>query len=132
MPAASSKALVKKLAAAVNAGDATALQGMFPAADKADVKRHSAAAKSALPDLKLTIDDTIAEGDKIAIRWTARATHKGEHAHARLGKVKGTGRPMAVTGITILHVEGGKIVEAWGETGELDALEQLNMLPAKK
>jgi predicted ester cyclase len=129
MPAANSKALVKKLAEAVNAGNATALQGLFPAADQADVKKHSASARSALPDLKLTIDDTIAEGNKIAIRWTARATHKGEFAHPHLGKVKGSGRPMAVTGITILQVDDGKITEAWGETGELAALEQLKLLP---
>ncbi len=58
------------------------------------------------PDLTLTIEETISEGDKIAYRWTMRGTHQGE-----IEGIAPTGRPVTATGITILHLENGKVVE---------------------
>ena len=86
-------------------------------------------ARTALPDLQLTIDDTIAERDKVVIRWRAEGTHKGAGRHHLLGAVKASNRRLSVTGITILQIKDGKVVETWGETSELDALTQMGKLP---
>lgn len=129
MPASESQVLVRRLIQAVNKGDLSAIGELVPSESRGAVERFNGMARQALPDLQLTIDDTIAARDKVVIRWTARATHKGAAEHPRLGKVKATGKPLSVTGITILQIANGKIVETWGETSELDALEQLGAVP---
>jgi len=129
MPVRDNRALAKRLSEAVNKGNVEAIQALFPDESQQAVQQFGKMARTALPDLKLTIEDTITEKDKIVLRWSARATHKGDATYGRLGRVKGTGHPIDVTGITILQIADGKIVETWGETGELDALDQLKLLP---
>jgi steroid delta-isomerase-like uncharacterized protein len=65
---------------------------------------------AAYPDLHITVEDTVAEGDKIAARCTVRATHAGDG----LG-VAATNNPVEFTGLTIVRLKDGKIVEAWNE-----------------
>jgi predicted ester cyclase len=127
---AENKALVRRLIEAVNQGDMNSVGALFHN-DDPDVKVEdlNKIARTAMPDLRLTIDDTIAERDKVVIRWRAEGTHKGAGRHHLLGNVKATNRRLAVTGITILQLKGGRVVEAWGETSELDALSQLGALP---
>jgi predicted ester cyclase len=69
------------------------------------------------------IDDIIAEGDKVVVRVTGEGVHEGE-----LFGIPPTNRPMKVTGITILRVAGGKIVERWVEVDMLGALQQLGVI----
>lgn len=64
--------------------------------------------KSAFPDLRVEVVDTVCEGDKIASRCEVRGTHTGEG----IG-IAATNRPVLFTGITILRIEDGKIAEAW-------------------
>jgi steroid delta-isomerase-like uncharacterized protein len=78
--------------------------------------------RTAFPDLKMTIDDMIAEGDKVATRWTARGTHRGD-----LAGVAATGRPTTVTGIVISRLAGGKIVEEFESFDELGMLRQVGV-----
>jgi steroid delta-isomerase-like uncharacterized protein len=64
--------------------------------------------RTAFPDLKATVDDIFAEGDRVAYRWSTRGTHLGEW----LG-IPPTGYHMAATGITLFRIAGGKVVEGW-------------------
>jgi len=76
--------------------------------------------RSAFPDLRYSVDDVIAENDKVVVRWTWTCTHKGEF----MG-VAPTGRQATVTGMAIYRIAGGKCVERWVELGLLDLLRQL-------
>jgi steroid delta-isomerase-like uncharacterized protein len=80
---------------------------------------------AAFPDLHLTIEDQIAEGDKVVIRWTAHGTHKGNF----MG-IPPTGKEAVVTGITIDRFANGKTVEAWNNSDDLGLLQQLGVVPA--
>ena len=74
----------------------------------AGAKRAVKGALDAFPDGQWTVEDLIAEGEKVTIRWKMQATHE----HAFRGIAPG-GKPVTVTGITILRIAGGKIVERW-------------------
>ncbi len=70
------------------------------------------------------IEDMVAEGDKVAVRWTWSGTHTGEY----MG-VAPTGKEVTVTGISVLRIVGGKIVEEWGEMDNLGFLQQVSVFP---
>ncbi len=78
----------------------------------------------ALPDLQFTVEDMIAEGEKVAARYTMRGTHQAEF----MG-VAPTGNRIEVTGIDIMRCEGGKIAEHWGNSDELGMMQQLGVIP---
>ena len=80
---------------------------------------------SAFPDLHFTIEDQIAEGDKVVSRFSARGTHQG----AFMG-IPPTGKQGFVTGIGIDRFANGKIVEGWFNSDDLGLLQQLGILPA--
>jgi serine phosphatase RsbU (regulator of sigma subunit) len=83
-----------------------------------DVKRFVGEFRSAFPDLRLSIDDQIAEGDKVMIRETARGTHQGE-----LRGMAPTGEEMEIKGIAIFRFSSqGKVVESW------DSYDQLSLM----
>jgi steroid delta-isomerase-like uncharacterized protein len=63
---------------------------------------------SAFPDLSITIEHLICEGDEVAVRYTGRATHKGD-----LGPIPATGKEVAVDQVDILRVADGRIIEGW-------------------
>jgi len=73
----------------------------------------------------VTLDDLIAEGDKVAVRMTMRATHKGA-----LMDIQATGKQVTMTGIEIMRFAGGKMVEHWEEFDQLGMLQQLGVIPA--
>jgi steroid delta-isomerase-like uncharacterized protein len=77
---------------------------------------------NAFPDLKIVVDDVIAEGRKVAIRWVATGTHQG----AGLG-IPPTGRPMRINGMSFIVVKGGKIVEGWDSYDQHGMLQQLGL-----
>lgn len=79
---------------------------------------------AAFPDGHFTIEDQIAEGDKIVTCWTFRGTHKGE-----LQGIPPTGKQVIVTGISMDRVADGKAVEAWSNFDALGMLKQLGVLP---
>ena len=80
---------------------------------------------SAFPDLHYTIEDQIAEGDRVVTRWTAVGTHKGE-----LMGIPPTGQQAVVTGITINRFVGEKVVEGWNNWDGLGMMQQLGVVPA--
>ena len=85
-----------------------------------DVKRFVGEFRSAFPDLRLSIDDQIAEGDKVMIRETARGTHQGE-----LRGLAPTGKEMEIKGIAIFRFSSqGKVVESWDSYDQLSLMRQ--------
>ncbi len=80
---------------------------------------------SAFPDLHATVEDVIAEGDKVVTRWTIRGTHQGEIEE--FGPP--TGKQIEFEGITIHRIEGGKIVEEWSRYDILSIMQQLGLAP---
>jgi steroid delta-isomerase-like uncharacterized protein len=64
--------------------------------------------REAFPNLQVVIEDMVAEGDKVAARCSVRGKHEGEF----LGRAA-TQSPVDFTGITIVRINNGKIVEAW-------------------
>jgi steroid delta-isomerase-like uncharacterized protein len=81
--------------------------------------------KTAFPDLSVTVEDMIAEGDKVVTRVTLRGTHQGETEE--FGPP--TGRQFEGGGITISRIGGGKIVEDWDSYDNLSTLQQLGLAP---
>jgi steroid delta-isomerase-like uncharacterized protein len=76
--------------------------------------------KNTLSDIRVTVHDAIAEGDRLCVRWSCTATHTGPG----LG-VPATGKPIDVTGITIFRVAGGKVVEGWQNWDMLGTMQQI-------
>jgi len=83
-----------------------------------DFKRWVAEDLSAFPDMKITIEDEFGEGNKIAIRWSLKATHDKDFAD-----FPATHKKFESHGVEILHFEGDKIKEAWTLT-DLSVLAQ--------
>lgn len=80
--------------------------------------------RTAFPDLHLTVEDQIAEVDRVVSRITVRGTHQGE-----LLGVPPTGKMVTVGLVDILRLDGGKIVERWGQFDALGMLQQLGAVP---
>jgi steroid delta-isomerase-like uncharacterized protein len=64
--------------------------------------------RSAFPDLHVQIEDQIAEGDRVATRWTGTGTHDGD-----LAGIAPTGKRVTVPGMEIVRIANGKLVEGW-------------------
>jgi len=82
------------------------------------------ACRAAFEHLDVTIEDMLADGDRVAARFTARGIHKG----AFMG-LPATGKSITMTGIEIFRIENGKIAELWGEADLLGLMQQLGILP---
>ena len=85
-------------------------------------KQAYLAIKKAFPDVTVTIEDTVVEGDKIAVRYTARGTHRGEF----MG-IQPTGKTFEMSEITIKRFEGGKLAESWAIPDFVSLLQQLGI-----
>jgi predicted ester cyclase len=83
-----------------------------------------AAYRNAFPDARSTVEDQIAEGDKVVTRWRACGTHRGQ-----LGPIAATGREFVMDGITIERIAAGKIAEVWVARDELGMLGRIGLLP---
>jgi steroid delta-isomerase-like uncharacterized protein len=80
--------------------------------------------RAGMPDLRVVIEDVIAEGDKVVMRYKIEGTHEGE-----LFGVPPTGRRVSIESITVERVSGGKIREHWRVTDTLDMMQQLGAIP---
>jgi steroid delta-isomerase-like uncharacterized protein len=89
----------------------------------AGMKRTIELNRNAFPNMQLTVEDQVAERDKVVTRWRGEMTHTGE-----LGGVAPTGRRVTITGITIDRFEDGKIVEAWRSMDTLGLLRAIGAL----
>ena len=138
MSAEDNKALVSRyFNAAWNQGNPSVIDDLFAATfhhhnpgvpnggSREGFKQFNSVFRSAFPDLRISQDDVIAEGDQVVTRFTVHGTHQGE-----LQGIPPTGKQMTITGIEIVRVSGGKIVEAWSEFDQLGMLQQLGVIPA--
>ena len=78
----------------------------------------------AFPDVQLTAEEMIAEDDRVACRFTFRATHRGE-----LMGVPATGKRVTVNGMTILRFAAGRCIERWSQADFLSMLRQFGVAP---
>jgi len=138
MSAASNKALSRRLLEeAFNAGnidvvdelvttdfvnhDAALPEPMIgPDAAKASINGY----RTAFPDLRITIEEQIADEQGVATRWSATGTHEGD-----LMGMTPTGKQSTVTGITIDRIVDGRIAESWTNWDTLGMLQQLGVVP---
>ena len=87
-------------------------------------KQFAATYHTAFPEAHFSIEDVIAEGDTVVLRWTARGTHSGE-----LLGIPPSGKQVTVSGMTITLISNGKSVESWGEFDALGMLQQIGVIP---
>ncbi len=98
--------------------DHNAFPGQAPGRE--GIEQTLVAYRTAFPDLALTNDDIVVGSDRVVLRWTARGTHEGE-----LMGIPASGAEVTMTGIDILRVEDGKVVERWGEFNGLELMQQI-------
>ena len=92
-----------------------------------DLAGHGAFARAfydAFSDLVHTVEDTFAEGDRVAVRFTARGIHTGDFAG-----IPPTGRPVAITAMVILRVADGRVAELRGVFDQLGMMQQIGAAP---
>ena len=81
--------------------------------------------RRAFPDLSVTIDEMVVDGDRVATRTTIRGTHKED-----LMGIAATGRAVEVIGVDITHLRDGQAVERWGGIDMFGLLHQLGAIPS--
>jgi steroid delta-isomerase-like uncharacterized protein len=82
--------------------------------------------RKAFPDLRLTVEEMLAEGDKAAVRWTWTGTHKGEW-----GGVAPTNRKVNQTGLSMMRMRAGKIVDEFVAADRYSVMHQLGVMPER-
>jgi predicted ester cyclase len=96
--------------------------GQTPGRD--GIKKAFAEFHAAFPDMQMSVEDMLAEGDKVACRIVSRMTHRGDFQG-----IRATGKPVTLTGIDILRIVNGTVIERWGEFDNLGFLQQLGAMP---
>jgi steroid delta-isomerase-like uncharacterized protein len=81
--------------------------------------------RTAFPDVRFTVEDQIAEGDRLVNRFTVRGTHQGEF----MG-IPATGKQATVSGIDMIRVRDGKVVEHWVQMDQMGLMQQLGLMPS--
>jgi predicted ester cyclase len=89
-----------------------------------DLKHFFAMLHSGFPGFQSTIEDLLSEGDKVALRFTFRGIHQGEF----MG-IAPTGKEVTMSGIDILRIADGKLVEMWNQEDVLGMMRQLGAIP---
>lgn len=79
--------------------------------------------RAAFPDLSVTVEDQIAEGDRVVNRLSAQGTHQGE-----LMGIPPTGKSVSIGIVDIMRIQGGKVVERWGEADLMGMMQQLGVV----
>jgi steroid delta-isomerase-like uncharacterized protein len=132
------KAVARRFFEAFNSGEVDALDDVvaedaidhdaynpFASDGREGAKKLIAMYRDAFPDLTMTVDDQIAEGDKVATMWHAEGTHEGE-----LMGFAGTGNRTTTRGIAVDRIEDGRVVEAWGQWDVLHLMQVIGAVPA--
>jgi predicted ester cyclase len=125
MSAEENKALVRREQEELwnHTGNLDAAEELF-ATEQAEAARQEAADfRQGFPDVVSTIEDLIAEGDKVVARWRARATHQGEYVG-----ILPTGKEVEFTGISVYRIEGNKIAQSWTVEDELGLMRQIGVV----
>jgi steroid delta-isomerase-like uncharacterized protein len=140
MSAEENKAIVRWLIAEVwNGGDMTAADALVAA----DVMDHGAfpgqppgregykwvfaLLRTAFPDLHYTVEDMVAEGDRVVVRWTFQGTHRGEF----MG-MSPTGNQVKIEGMVIVRMAAEQLAEEWLSADTFGLMQQLGAIPAQQ
>ena len=143
-PAVSAESAEKKRAVARRVFEEIFNQGKFEVADEIyakdfvnhgvtrdiGLKEDQDAARgwrSAFPDLKMTVDKALVDGDYVTVLWSGEGTNSGEG-----NGLPATGKKLKGRGITIWRISGGKIREEWSEFDQMRIMQQLGLMPAPK
>ena len=86
-------------------------------------RKRATVYRTAFPDLQLTIEDIIAEGQTVMARWSCRGTHKGD-----LSGIAPTGKQVTISGVSVARFTGGKMVEGWVNWDALGLMQQLGVV----
>jgi predicted ester cyclase len=135
----SNKAVIGRLLDATNTGDAEVVAQTIDEVFEPDVKQHGpsevtgtqaikemmARLYQAFPDIHITLDDLIEEGDKVVAMDTVTGTHLGE-----FNGLPPTGNPVAYSEIFIMRFAGDRIAEVWGVVDIFSQMKQLGMIQA--
>jgi Predicted ester cyclase len=108
-----------------NRGNLAVIDELLAPPTREGTKTFHAMLRGAFPDLHVTIDDAIAEGDKVVLRTTSHGTMKGEFAG-----MPPSGKSATWAAIYTLRFANGKIVEYWGVNDQLSMLQQLGFVEA--
>jgi predicted ester cyclase len=103
-----------------HSGDLDAAEELFAAGEAEAAKQQAADFRRGFPDVTSTIEDLIAEGDKVVARWRSRATHRGDY----MG-IAPSGKEVEFTGISIYRIEGNKIAESWSVEDQFGLMRQI-------
>src|SRR5829696_1869299 len=101
-------------------GDLDAAEELFAVGQAEAAKQEAANFRQGFPDVVSTIEDLIAEGDKVVARWRSRATHQGDY----MG-IAPTGNRIEFTGISVYRIEEGKIAQSWNIEDQLGLMRQI-------
>ena len=80
--------------------------------------------RAAFPDFSMTIEDIVADDQKVSFRWIFRGTHQGQ-----LMDIAPTNRQVALAGMSMYHITDGKLSEGWVVPDMLGMLQQLGAIP---
>jgi predicted ester cyclase len=87
------------------------------------IKEFAAGMRQAFPDSQVTIEEQIAEGDRVLTRFRTRGSHQGE-----LWGIPPTGREVQITNMSLCRIEGGRMVEEWPAPDRLGMMQQLGVI----
>src|SRR5437879_10492668 len=87
-------------------------------------KKRATLYRTAFPDLRLMVEDIIAEGETVVTRWSCRGTHKGD-----LRGIAPTGKQVTISGVSIVRFSGSKMAESWINWDALGLMQQLGVVP---
>ena len=105
--------------------------GAPPSVGSEQIKRQAARLRGAIPDLEVILNDQIAEGDRVASRWTGRGTHTGSMPMPS-GHVPPTGHAISFDEIRIDRFSQSRIVESWFIPDRLTLWEQMGLIPERR
>ncbi|MDD1753982.1 MAG: ester cyclase [Methanotrichaceae archaeon] len=89
------------------------------------IKEVVTTCRTAFEHLNVTIEDNVAEGDKVVACFTARGLHTGQFM-----ALPATGKPITMSGIEIFRIKDGKIAELWGEANLIGLMQQIGVVPS--
>jgi steroid delta-isomerase-like uncharacterized protein len=87
-----------------------------------NIRNHIETCRRGFPDLRFTIDNTIAEGDEVVNHWTVKGTHKGQFL-----SLAPTNKHATVSGTSIFRIKDSKIAETWSDWNLMSLMEQLGI-----
>jgi predicted ester cyclase len=106
-----------------HSGDLDAAEELFATGEAEAAKQQAADFRRGFPDVTSTIEDLIAEGDKVVARWRSRATHQGDY----MG-IPPTGKAVEFTGISFYRIEGNKIAQSWNIEDQFGLMRQIGAI----